>query len=148
SQDPIYHGVIVTVVNQNTAGAGEVVAGVLRVVCNALVVGQTTAGQAAEYHRVPLRGGKLLRVAVGEVNLPGELSIFPQGLQPDIPVNVSLQQEARALRLGLEKGVSGLIFETERARRNEAALVAGTDPELDEELEAQKQGGTRRLPPL
>ena len=141
SQDPVFRGVVVTVVNRSTAGAGEVIAAVLRVVSNALVVGQTTAGEAAEFSTAPLRGGRLLRVAVGEVKLPGDLTIFPKGLKPDIAVEVSPQREAQALRQGLEHGVSGLVFETERARRNEAALVAGIDPELDEALALQKRGG-------
>jgi|GEM_PF-150112 len=148
SADPAFHGVVVTVVNRNTAGAGEVIAAVLRVVCNALVVGEPTAGEAAEFSTASLRGGRLLRVAVGEVKLPGELNIFPKGLKPDVTVEVSPQREAQALRLGLERGVSGLVFERERARRNEAALVAGIDPELDEALAAQKRGDERNARPV
>jgi hypothetical protein len=33
----------------------------------------------------------------------------------------------------LEKGIAGYVFESERARMNEAALVAGTNPEIDAE---------------
>jgi len=144
SRDPSFDGVVVTVVDHETSGAGEVVAAVLRSVRNALAVGQTTAGKAAGFSDLPLRGGKLLRVAVAEVKLPGGLSIFPGGFKPDLPVAVSPEREAEALRAGLEKGVSGLVFETERAKLNEAALVAGVNPEIDAAEAAQRNGGSRR----
>ncbi len=140
SQEPSFGGVLVSVVGRNTSGAGEVIAAALRAVRNGMVVGQKTAGEAAEFASLSLRGGKRVRVAVGEVNLPGDFSIFPGGLKPDLEVNVLPKTEAEVLRLELAKGVSGLIFETERARLNEAALVAQTNPELDEYENYQKNG--------
>ena len=71
--------------------------------------------------------------------------IFPNGVRPDLPVKVSPKEEAEALRAGLEKGVAGLVFETERVRLNEAALVAGVNPELDE-YEAAQKSGTKKQP--
>lgn len=132
SQEPAFQGIIVTLVNQDTAGAGEIIAGVLRTLNNSLVVGQRTAGEAAEFADFPLRGGKQVRIAVTEVKLPEDLTIFPKGLKPDLEVRVSRRTEAEVLKIGLEKGVGSLVWETERARRNEAALVAGINPELDE----------------
>ncbi len=141
NQDPVFRGVLVTVVDHDTAGAAEVVAGVLRVLDNALVIGEKTAGEAAEFSELPLRGSKLLRVAVAEIKLPQDLNIFPDGLKPDVAVDISPADKAELLRAGLEKGVSGLVFETERARFNEAALVAGVNPdEID--AEALQNGGS------
>ena len=138
--DPAFKGIVVTVIGRETAGAPEVIAAVLRAEGNALTVGRRTAGQAAEYAEVPLRGGKTLRVAVAEVKLPQNLAVFPDGLKPDLPVEVSTRDEQDALRQELEKGVAGLVYEIERARLNEASLVAGTDPELDADQEAQRKG--------
>jgi len=146
SQDPAFTGVMATVVSRHTSGAAEVIAAVLRTVRNGMVVGQTTAGEAAEFTELPLRGGKKVRVAVGEVNIPGDLSIFPGGMKPDLAVEVPAKLEVELLRLGVEKGVSGLVFETERARLNEAALVAQTNPELDEVKKYQKGGYSRQTP--
>lgn len=143
NQDPAFRGVIVTLVNHKTAGAGELIAAVLRTLDNALVVGQKTAGQAAEFTELPLHGGKILRLAVAQVTLPQGPAIFPDGLKPDLVADVSASRETEALRKGLEKGVSGLVFETERVRLNEAALMAGTNPELDEVETAQKTGGVK-----
>lgn len=131
--NPAFEGVAVTLIHRETAGAPEVIAAVLRTLDNALTVGQRTSGQAAEYAELPLRNGKLLRVAVAEVKLPQNIAVFPNGLKPDLAVEVSARAEEEVLRKGLEKGVAGLVFETERARLNEAALVAGTNPEIDAE---------------
>jgi len=139
-RDPLFQGVVVTLVNRETAGAPEVIAAVLRAVDNALVVGQRTAGQAAEYLEIPLAGGgKTLRVAVAEVKLPQDFPLFPGGLTPDISVQVTAREEAEALKAGLEKGVAGLVYETERPRMNEAALVAGINPEIDAETEPPRE---------
>ncbi len=138
--DPVFKGTIVTVIGRETAGAPEVIAAVLRAEGAALTVGRRTAGQAAEYAEVPLRGGKTLRVAVAEIKLPQNVAVFPDGLKPDLAVEVSTRDEQDALRQELEKGVAGLVYETERARLNEASLVAGTDPELDADQEAQRKG--------
>jgi len=131
--DPSFRGTTVTLVHRESAGAPEVIAAVLRTVSHALTVGQTTAGQAAEFVELPLRGGSLLRVAVAEVKLPQNFAIFPDGLKPDLAVEFSAKDEEEVLKTGLEKGVGGLVFESERARLNEAALVAGTNPEIDAE---------------
>lgn len=146
--EPAFKGVAVTLIHRESAGAPEVIAAVLRNAANALTIGQTTAGQAAEFVELPLRGGKLLRVAVAEVKLPQNLSIFPEGLKPDLAVDVSAKDEEEVLKTGLEKGVGGLVFETERARMNEAALVAGTNPEIDAEEAEQRNGPTDVKAPL
>jgi len=138
--DPAFQGVTVTLIQRETAGAPEVIAAVLRTLNNTLTVGQKTSGQAAEFVELPLRGGKVLHVAVAEVKLPQNFSIFPEGLKPDLAVEVSAKDQQEVLKTGLEKGVGGLVFETERVRMNEAALVAGTNPEIDAEEAAQRDG--------
>lgn len=135
SQEPTFSGIIVTLVNKETAGAGELIAGVLRTLNNSMVVGQQTAGEAAEFAELPLRSGKTIRIAVAEVKLPqDELSIFPGGLKPDLETHVTPRVEAEVLKIGLEKGVGDLVWEKERPKLNEAALVARTNPEIDAEV--------------
>lgn len=146
--DLVFQGVTVTLVHRETAGAPEVIAAALRAVDNVLAVGQRTSGQAAEFVELPLHGGKILRVAVAEVKFPQNFTVFPDGLKPDLSVEVSAKDEAEVLKTGLEKGVGGLVYETERPRMNEAALVAGTNPEIDAEAEAQRDGDSDEKPPL
>ena len=142
-RDPKYTGLLVALVDSDTAGAAEIVAGVLRTQARAMVIGQRTRGAAAEFAEIPLPSGKLVRVAVAEAALPESTPIFPGGVKPDLAVAVSQETTAAVLKQGLEKGVSGLIADTERTKMNEAALVAGRNPELDALQVAQANKGER-----
>ena len=146
--DPKYQGIIVVLVDRDTAGNAEVIASVLRTHVRAMVIGQQTKGEAVEFAELPLTGGLLLRVAVAEVALPDNVAVFPGGLKPDLAVDVAQETTNEVLKKELEKGVSEFVFESERARMNEAALVAGTNPELDAIQALQKAKGERPKPPL
>ena len=137
---PKWRGLLTVLVDGNTAGAGEVIAAVLHTHLRAYVIGQQTKGEAAQFEEVPLAGGRVLRVAVGEVTLPDATPVFPGGLTPDLTVNVPQEKTDEVLQLAMNgPGVAPLVFDKPRARMNEAALVAGTNPELDEVQEIQKR---------
>jgi carboxyl-terminal processing protease len=130
-EDPRVHGLMTVLTDSETAGSAEIIAGTLRALAKAVVIGQKTKGAAAEFVDLPLQEGRLLRIAVAEVLLPGDLSVVPNGLQPDVPVDVPKETEEAVLAQEAEKGVAAFVAEAERRRLNEAALVAGTNPELD-----------------
>jgi hypothetical protein len=136
---PLYQGPIAVLIDRQTAGAAEVIAGVLKTKERALLIGQTTAGQAVKYKTEPL-GNLLVSVAESEVQVAGLPLIFPQGLVPDIAVNVTQETENQVLAQSDSGPLEPYISDEERARLNEAALVNGTNPELDayEELESGK----------
>jgi len=136
--DPKYHGILVALVDRSTAGNAEVIAAVLRTHVRAMVIGQQTRGEAAEFAEFPLANGKVLRIAVAEVALPEGTPVFPGGVKPDLSVETSPETTAAVLKQELEKGVAESVFDSERPRLNEAALVAGTNPELDAVQAAQK----------
>jgi C-terminal processing protease CtpA/Prc len=138
NMDPVFHGLVVVLADKETSGAAEVIAAALRIDANAMIVGSNTAGQPLEFSDIPLPGGKILRVAVAEVMLPGNVTIFPKGLQPDIVVDMPQEVRDQIMQESLDKGVSQFVFETERAHMNEAALVAKTNPEIDALEAAQK----------
>jgi hypothetical protein len=136
---PRWRGLLVVLVDGDTAGAGEVLAAVLRTHLGAYVIGQQTKGEAAQFEELPLAGGRVLRMAIGEVTLPDATPVFPGGLRPDLVVNVTQEKTDELLRLAMDSaGVARLVTETERARMNEAALIGGTNPELDELQAVQK----------
>lgn len=137
-RDPVFHDLVVVLADGDTGGAGEVIAGGLRVHSNAMIVGSNTSGQAVEFSDIPLSGGKILRVAVAEVVLPGDAAIFPKGIKPDIAVEMTPEAKEEVMQQSLDKGVSQFVFETERSHLNEAALVAKTNPEIDAMEAAQK----------
>jgi hypothetical protein len=71
-----------------------------------------------------------LRLAVAEVLVAGQ-AIYPRGLRPDIEIAQDPAERESILAAALTKGAAGFVFEQERAQFDEAALVAGTNPELD-----------------
>ncbi len=146
--DPKFRGIIVVLVDPDTAGNAEIIASVLRTHVRAMIIGQQTKGEAVEFAELPLGGGKLLRVAVAEIALPDNVAVFPGGVKPDLGVEIAQETTNEVLQRELEKGVSEFVFETERPRMNEAALVAGTNPELDAIQAAQKNKGEKPKPPL
>ena len=133
SRAPAFQGVIVVLADEDTAGAAEAVAAVLRRHARAMVVGTNTSGRAVEFAMLPLGGEHHLRYAVAEARVAGLPNIYPRGIEPDLEVAQSAEDKKVILDGALEKGIAGYVFETERARMNEAALVAGTNPEIDAE---------------
>ena len=131
--DPAFTGVLVVLIDADTSGAAEVLAATLRLNASAMIVGTKTSGEAVEFEDSTLGDGKVLRVAVAQVVLPGSGAIYPDGVSPDIVVGLDEAKQAEVFKLSAEKGVSQFVFESERPRMNEAALVANTNPEIDAE---------------
>ncbi len=143
NQDPAFSGVIVALTDKKTSGATEALAATLRLNANAMIVGATTRGEAVEFSDVALGDGTILRIAVAQVVLPGNGTIFPAGVKPDIAVALPPELQASIFALSKEKGVSQFVFEIERPHFNEAALASNTNPELDPEV---MNGDDRRGP--
>ncbi|MDB6154170.1 MAG: Peptidase [Chthoniobacteraceae bacterium] len=146
--EPRYKGLIAVLVDSATSGAPEVIAAVLRTHTKAMLIGQRTRGQAAEFAELPLPSGKLLRIAVGEIALPDNATVFPGGVKPDLTVEIPIETTNAVLKAGLEKGIRELVSEPERARLNEAALVAGNNPEIEAYQAAQRARNEKIKPPL
>src|SRR5712692_2365241 len=145
-RDPSYQGLMMVLTDASTAGAAEAVAGVLRLYDKAMIIGQPTAGRAVEYSDLALPSGKILRVAVTEAVLPEGQSLFPDGVKPDLPVDMSMVEKRQIFQLSVEKGMGPFVYETERPHLNEAALLAGTNPEVDA-VEAQRRNRGREKQP-
>lgn len=144
-RDPTFAGLVVALTDDETVGAAEAFAAALRLDDRALTIGQVTAGRAVEYSDLPLPGGKILRVATSEVVLADGQSLFPSGIKPDLPVQMSIADKRQIFQLSNEKGMSAFISEAERPHLNEAALLAGTNPELDIP-DARHSGGKTKQP--
>jgi hypothetical protein len=139
-RDPAFQGVIVVLADRETSGSAEVIAGVLRFYAKALIIGQPTAGRAVEYSDFPLPNGKILRIAIAEPLLPDGHSLFPDGLQPDLPVEMSLSEKRQIFQLSAGKGMAPFVYDPEHPHLNEAALLAGTNPELDPDAQRRGRG--------
>jgi Peptidase family S41 len=80
---------VAVLVNGDTRGAAEVLAGVLRETRAALVLGAPTAGSAAVMREFPLKNGQRLQIATTPVQFPDGREFPSDGLKPDIAVKVS-----------------------------------------------------------
>lgn len=130
-------------VNRQTSGAAEVLAGILRHSEAALLVGTNTAGQAGVAREFTLSTGHRVRVIVAPVKVAKGEELPFTGLDPDIDVPVDPQEEklslADAFRViksaGAGNSVESAATSTNsrpRRRLNEAELVRmareGQDP--------------------
>ena len=143
NQDPIYSGFVVLLVDGETVGATEVLAAVVRSYDKAIVIGEPTAGRAVDYSDLPLPSGKILRVAVAEAILPDHQPRFPTGVQPDLPVALPVAEKEQIFEQSLTKGMAPFVFEADRPHLNEAALLAGTNPEIEAAQQRRARGGDR-----
>ena len=146
--EPRQTGFLAVLTDADTGGTAELIAATLRTLAKAIIIGQPTLGEAAEYATEKLPSGRVLRFAVAEATLPGGATLVPGGVVPDVPVQVSGEENLAVLKLARENGLTAVITEPERPRLNEAALVAGENPELDAAILAQRSGGQRPKPPL
>ena len=145
-RDPSYRGLMIVLADGDTSGPAEAIAGVLRLYNKALIIGQATAGRAVEYSDLPLNDGRLLRVAVAEAVLPEGRPLFPGGLTPDVPVEMPATDKRLVFEQSLAKGMGPFVFENERPHMNEAALLAGRNPELEAMEAAQRRGRNQEKP--
>jgi hypothetical protein len=143
-RDPSYQGLMMVLTDGDTAGAAEALAAVLRLYEKAIIIGQSTAGRAVEYSDLPLPSGKILRVAVGEIILPEAKPLFPEGVNPDLAVEMPIAEKRLIFQESMTKGMSRFVFENERPHLNEAALLAGTNPELEAIEAAQHARGSEK----
>lgn len=130
-RDPAFQGLIVVLADADTSGGAEAVAAALKIYDKALVIGQSTAGRAVEYSDQALPSGKILRVASAEAVLPDGQPLFPAGVKPDLPVEMPITDKRQIFRQTAEKGMGQFVYEADRPHLNEAALISGTNPELD-----------------
>jgi hypothetical protein len=130
-RDPVFQGTLMVLIDGETSGPAEAMTAALKTHRRALLIGQPTAGRAVESSDFPLSSGKILRVAVGEVIAANGQSLFPGGVKPDLAVELSPAQKHEIFVLSRQRGLTAFVFERERPHFNEAALIAGTNPELD-----------------
>jgi hypothetical protein len=84
---------LVVVVNRQTSGAAEALAGALSISQAALLVGNRTAGQAMAFQDFPLSSGQHLKIARSRVELGTGKTISSEGLAPDILVEADEKNE-------------------------------------------------------
>ena len=85
---------VVVLINNGSASGAEIMAGALRGLDRALLIGDVTFGKGSVQEIMDLPGGYGLKITIGRYELPGGRRIDRIGLQPDI----LLSTEAETLR--------------------------------------------------
>lgn len=123
---------IILLVDGDTGNVGEIIAAVLQRETECLIIGEKTPGLTVEYRDVPIGEDRILRYAIAEVVLEDGSSIFQKGIEPDILTPTSFEAKSEIFtRTQDGEALNDFLFQRQRPRMNEAALVAGTDPEID-----------------
>ena len=122
---------LILLIDRETGNVGEIIAAVIKQRTGCLIIGEKTPGLTVEYRDVSLGDNRILRYAIAEIVLDDDTSLFQKGVKPDL-VSIFDKKSKHAVFKKSEKAkLKSFIFENQRPRMNEAALVAGTDPELD-----------------
>ena len=90
-QRPTYP--LAVLVNHGSASAAEIVAGALRDLKRAIVVGETTFGKGSVQSVVPLQDGSAIRLTTAKYYTPGKMVIHQRGVEPTIRSVMSPEQD-------------------------------------------------------
>ena len=126
-----WSGDLILLIDAQTPPASEAIATVLKRTRDPLLIGRPTPGKTVEYEKVIISEDAYLRFAVAELVFADGSSIFRTGIRPDIDVGLEVADKAYIFDASREQGMKPFIFSKRQPRHNEAALVAGTNPELD-----------------
>lgn len=82
---------VAVLVNEATAGAAEALAAAMRTATGAIVIGQTTAGQARVFKEFTLSNGQKVKLATESVRLADGTELAR--ISPDLTVSIAPEQE-------------------------------------------------------
>jgi carboxyl-terminal processing protease len=80
-------------INHGSASASEILAGALRDLNRAVLVGETTFGKGSVQSVIPLPDGSAVRLTTAKYYTPGRQVIHERGIEPTIQVGISAEQE-------------------------------------------------------
>jgi C-terminal processing protease CtpA/Prc len=126
-----WDGDLILLVDSQTPPASEAIATVLKRMRNPVIIGTPTPGQTVEYEKIIIGDEAFLRFAVAEVIFADDSSIFRKGIKPDLEAQFEIADKAYIFDASHDQGMKPFLFSNPQPRLNEAALVAGTNPELD-----------------
>jgi carboxyl-terminal processing protease len=120
---------MVLLVNSGSASGSEIVAGALKDLNRAILVGETTFGKGSVQSVIQLPDGSALRLTTAKYYTPSKQVIHEKGIAPNIKASLSTDQE----RAVLLRRRDGLLSPDEQRIVNEQR-----DPQLDRAVDALK----------
>jgi carboxyl-terminal processing protease len=134
---------IAVLVNGQSASGAEIVAGALKDLNRAIIVGETTFGKGSVQSVIQLPDGSALRLTTAKYYTPGRQVIHQNGVAPNIKASLTSDQE-RALLLRRKEGVL--------SAEDQKLVSTQRDSQLDRAMDAVKsvmiytQGGAQPQP--
>ncbi len=119
---------IAILINNSSASGSEIVAGALKDLNRAILVGETTFGKGSVQSVVSLPDGSAMRFTTQKYYTPSRKPIHEHGVDPDIRCTMTLAQEAELYRERRRRSVPGLA--------DAGTIDAVTDPQLDRAVDA------------
>jgi carboxyl-terminal processing protease len=116
-------------VNGSSASASEIVAGALKDLNRAILVGETTFGKGSVQSVIQLPDGSALRLTTAKYYTPGRRVIHEKGVEPNIHATLSPDQE----RLLLMRRREEILNEAEKKE-----IANFHDPQLERAADALK----------
>ncbi len=86
---------IAVLINSGSASAAEIVSGSLRDSGRAVLIGEKSFGKGSVQTVLPIRGGDAIRLTTALYYLPSGAVINGRGLEPDIAVTLSLEEDRK-----------------------------------------------------
>ncbi|MEM7145402.1 MAG: S41 family peptidase [Verrucomicrobiota bacterium] len=128
---PAWNDDLILLIDAETSPAAETAAAVINHLRPSLIVGEKTPGAAVQYEEIALTPDTALRFASAQVLLPDDSTLFRTGITPRLKSRTPPKAKRNVFLQSQDKGLSRFLFERERPRMNEAALVSGINPELE-----------------
>jgi len=116
-------------INGNSASGSEIVAGALKDLNRAILVGETTFGKGSVQSVIQLQDGSALRLTTAKYYTPSKNVIHEKGVSPTIRATLTPEQERLVMLQRREEAASD-------SDRKE--LIGFRDPQLDRAVDALK----------
>ena len=120
---------VVLLVNNGSASGAEIVAGALKDLNRAILVGETTFGKGSVQSVIQLPDGSALRLTTAKYYTPGKQAIHEKGVTPNIRASLTSDQERALL---LERRDAPLSPDEQKF------VSEQKDPQLDRAVDALK----------
>ncbi len=150
--EPVWTRPLMVLIDRDTCNAGEILAAVLQRNHRAFLLGATTRGRTAAITSLPVRrgdGGVLTLQFTGRpAGFPAGPDPFGKGVVPDMPVKEDEKNKAAVFALQAKEGPAATVIHPPRPRVNEAALVAGVNPEWPDRISKTSRPSTPEPQPL
>jgi len=120
---------LVILVNGGSASASEIVAGCLKDLDRAKLVGAKTFGKGSVQSILPMRDGSALRLTTAKYFTPSHRTIHEKGIEPHYPIKMTPEQ-MRDIMMKRSPGLMDTLDPEERERISNAV-----DPQLTKAIE-------------